>query len=195
MRDTEVGVQRERWLAAAMTAAGGAVIGLALIQRWNPQEMSPGVEGALIAGFFGPMLALLDGLRFSRTLALAVPVWIIQLVACAAVSGPVVAVVGLEMVALGGFGLLLAQAKPRRRAEAQRGRGISTFAPEAKKMTSRHSAESGYDVHARGLPGWVSGDSQTIEEPRVFPSGLRVDRHSRAVIQRTLASSMRVGNL
>jgi hypothetical protein len=108
MDGTEVGTARDRWLAAAMMAAGGAVIGLALFQRWDPRQMNPGIEGALTAGFFGPALALLGGLRFSSTLQLAVPIWIIQLFACAAVSGPVVAVLGLEMVALGGFGVLLA---------------------------------------------------------------------------------------
>ena len=107
MADPEVGGERDRWLAAAMTAAGGAVIGLALFRRWDPHEMSPGAEGALTAAILGPMLALLHGLRFSRVLLLAVPIWILQLLACAAVSSPAVAPLGLELVALGGFGVVL----------------------------------------------------------------------------------------
>ena len=69
--------------------------------------MNPGVEGALTVGILGPMLLLLEGLRFSEMLKAAVPIWIIQFAACAAVSGPAIAGLGIELCVIGMIGVLI----------------------------------------------------------------------------------------
>jgi hypothetical protein len=107
MVETGIRGERDSWLAPALLAVGVAALGYALRMRWNPQEMNPGVEGALTVGIFGPMLLLFEGLSFGDMLKAAVPIWIIQFITCSAVGGPAVAGLGIELCTLGAIGLVL----------------------------------------------------------------------------------------
>ena len=118
----ERGIREERgaWIPAALLIAGAVALGYALLHGWNAQEMNPGVEGALTVGVFAPMLLLLHGLRFSEMLKGAVPIWAVQFVACAAVSAPAIAGLGIELCVTGALGVLLGALTTRAPARATR---------------------------------------------------------------------------
>jgi len=102
-----------------MTVGGVAAVIVAMIQRWNPQEMNPGVEGSLTVGIVGSVLALVEGLPYTTVIKLMIPIWAIQYVTCQMVPGPSFAVLGIELIALGFFGFarhLLTSGSPRPRA-------------------------------------------------------------------------------
>ncbi len=107
MAETMVREERDRWLAPALLIAGVIALSYALLHRWNAQEMNPGVEGAVTVGVFAPMLLLLHGLGFAEMLKGAIPIWIVQFVACAAVSGPAIAGLGIDLCVIGAVGVLV----------------------------------------------------------------------------------------
>lgn len=124
----ETGTREERgaWIPAALLIAGAIALGYALLHGWSAQEMSPGVEGAITVGVFAPLLLLLHGLRFSQMLRGAAPIWAVQLVACAAVSGPAIAGLGIDLCVTGALGVLVRVLTARAPAPAAR----RTVAPE-----------------------------------------------------------------
>jgi hypothetical protein len=107
MAETGIREERAAWLSPALLIAGVVALGYALLRGWNAQQMNPGVEGAITVGVFAPMLLLLHGLRFSEMLKGAIPIWVVQFVACAAVSGPAIAGLGIELCVTGALGLLI----------------------------------------------------------------------------------------
>lgn len=102
-----------------VAAIGAGSLASALLQRWNPQDMNPGVEGTLAAGILGTVLALLEGLPYLSVLKLLVPVLAIQFVALQSAGAPVYGVLGIELIAVGFLGFLAAlrPAAPEPKAE------------------------------------------------------------------------------
>lgn len=130
MAETQVREERDRWLAPALLIAGVIAVSYALLHRWNAQEMNPGVEGAVTVGIFAPLLLLLHGLSFSEVLKGAIPIWVVQFIACAAVSGPAIAGLGIELCVTGAVGILVrAATSPSREPAAARARRTSQPAP------------------------------------------------------------------
>jgi hypothetical protein len=112
--------------------AGIVAMSYASLHRGASQDMLPGVEGAVTVGVLAPILLLLHGLRFAEMLKAALPIWAIQFVATAAVSGPAISGLGIDLLALGAIGVVLravamqASATPSRAPAASRSR---SFAP------------------------------------------------------------------
>ena len=141
MVETGIRGERDSWLAPALLIAGVVALGYAVLHRWNAQEMNPGVEGALTVGVLAPMLLLFEGLSFSEMLKAAVPIWIIQFAACAAVAGPAVAGLGIELCVVGAIGVLVrALSAPTPPVATPALRRAPRFAPrfDLLRATSRH---------------------------------------------------------
>ena len=107
MAETGIRGERDSWLAPALLLAGVAAIVFASVHAGSAQDMNPGVEGAVTVGVFAPMLLLLHGLRFSDMLKTIAPVWLIQMTATAAVNGPVVSGIGIDLCVTGAIGILM----------------------------------------------------------------------------------------
>ena len=93
----ETGSRRERdsGLAPALLIAGIAAIFFATLHAGSAPDMNPGVEGAVTAGVFAPILALLHGLSFSEMLKTVAPIWLMQIIATFAVNGGVASGIGI----------------------------------------------------------------------------------------------------
>lgn len=106
---TEAGTRRahDSWLAPALLIAGIVAMSYASLRHGASQDMLPGVEGAVTVGVLAPILLLLHGLGFARMLQAAIPIWIIQFVAIAAVSGPAIFGLGIDLLAIGAIGVVL----------------------------------------------------------------------------------------
>lgn len=141
---TETGTRRahEAWLSPALLIAGIVAMSYASLHRGASQDMLPGVEGAVTVGVLAPILLLLHGLRFAEMLKAAIPIWIIQFVATAAVSGPAISGLGIDLLALGAIGVVL-------RAVATQASAPPSKAPAASRSRSRSFAPS-FDM-ARSL--------------------------------------------
>jgi hypothetical protein len=103
------GIRRETdsWLAPALLVAGVIAVGYGMMfHAPGSQDMNPGVEGAVTVGVFAPMLLLLHGLGFTEMLKVVVPIWALQLVATAAVSGPIASSLGINLCTTGAIGIL-----------------------------------------------------------------------------------------
>lgn len=129
---TQAGTRRARetWLAPALLIAGIVAMSYASLHRGASQDMLPGVEGAVTVGVLAPILALLHGLRFAEMLKAAIPIWTIQFVATAAVSGPAISGLGIDLLALGAIGVVL-------RAVALQASAAPSRAPAASRERSR----------------------------------------------------------
>ncbi len=102
-------------LAVAVTIAGGLALFIALRQRWNPSDLSPGIEGALTTTVTAFIMTLLHRLEFPRVIAVNAPLLAILYVACALGGSPAVGLgmVGIQCVIMGFVGLALAFREPR----------------------------------------------------------------------------------
>lgn len=107
MAETGIRVERDSWLAPGLLLLGVAAILYATLHADRAQDMNPGLEGAVTAGVLAPVLLLIHGLRFSEMLKTVAPIWLLQLVATAAVSGPVVAGLGIDLCVTGAVGILI----------------------------------------------------------------------------------------
>ncbi len=99
-------------LPVVVAASGGAGLTFAMLQRWNPQDMNPGVEGCLATGILGGLLAVSQGLPFQHVLALYIPLLGIQFSVLRSVNAPAFGVLGIELIALGLFGVVSALLAP-----------------------------------------------------------------------------------
>lgn len=104
---------KDLYAALGATVVGGLFLFLALHAKWNPQEMSPGIEGTLCAGVMGTVLALLAKMDYRLALWLSAPVMLVEYAACAFAGGPAVGVVALHLIIAGFIGLALALREPR----------------------------------------------------------------------------------
>jgi hypothetical protein len=102
-------------LAVAVTIAGGVAMALALRQRWNPSDLSPGVEGAITTTVTGFLMTLLHKVDYPRTIAINAPLVAILYAACLLGGSHAVGLgmAGLQCVIMGFVGLALAFREPR----------------------------------------------------------------------------------
>ncbi len=95
------------WVRAALREPGALVL-------------LPGAEGCLTAGIIGVLLALLHGIPYrTALLSVAAPLVLVQVLASELAGSSFLPVVGIELTALGLFGLPLSRL-PRRRPAAAR---------------------------------------------------------------------------
>ena len=118
MAETGIRGERDSWLAPGLLLAGVAAILYATLHADRAQDMNPGVEGAVTAGVLAPMLLLVHGLRFSEMLKAVAPIWLLQVTATAAVSGPVVSGLGIDLCLTGAVGILIHVLASRKSATA-----------------------------------------------------------------------------
>lgn len=140
MADEQVRGERDRWLAPALLIAGVIALSYALLHRWNAQEMNPGVEGAVTVGVFAPMLLLLHGLGFAEMLKGVIPIWIVQFVTCAMVSGPAIAGLGIDLCVTGAVGILVGALVVPSRAPASPGARCTSAGTRRTTSTARASS-------------------------------------------------------
>jgi hypothetical protein len=102
-------------LAVAVTIAGGLAMVLALRQRWNPSDLSPGIEGAITTTVTGFLMTLLHKVDYPRTIAINAPLVAILYAACLLGGSHAVGLgmAGLQCVIMGFVGLALAFREPR----------------------------------------------------------------------------------
>jgi hypothetical protein len=98
------------WLSLALLVSGSALAIGAVMRNPNALAMLPGVDGCLTAGVVGVLLALLEGIPYRATvLFLAAPIAAVQLAATKAIGVNFFPMLGLEMAAVGLFGLPLSR--------------------------------------------------------------------------------------
>ena len=95
-------------LAAAMTLVGLVGMTYASLTMRQPFAMLPGMDGALTAGVLGFGFALLHGLRYRDVVRMLVPVVGVQIAGCIVHHESIIAIIGLELVVVGGIGVVLA---------------------------------------------------------------------------------------
>lgn len=102
-------------LSVAVTVLGGAALLVALRMRWNPGDLSPGIEGAITTTVTGFVMVMLHGVDYPRNVAINVPMIVMLYLACALTTTPAVGVgmVGAQLVLMGFVGLALALREPR----------------------------------------------------------------------------------
>lgn len=93
-------------LGLLVTAAGTVTLLVALVKDRGALAMSPGVEGCLTAGIVAIALALSEGLSYSTCLMAVLPVAFAQYLGCRAAGESALAVLGLEGLIIGLFGLV-----------------------------------------------------------------------------------------
>jgi len=108
MKAAATSKNRDRIIALALTSIGA--IGLILTLRVQPHalDLNPGVEGCLTTGIVGMLLALLEGVPYTRVILLSLPVALLQWITCRIVGAPALAVLALEAIVAGFFGVVLA---------------------------------------------------------------------------------------
>jgi hypothetical protein len=117
-------------LGGTLSLVGAASVVVALLQRFRPMEMNPGVEGSLTVVALAPIVALAHGLSYRATLKLMAPILLIQAFTLAYVAAPVFAVLGLELFITGALGVLCSLRAPAGVAEpAAAVRGPAAGAP------------------------------------------------------------------
>jgi hypothetical protein len=140
MAETGTRTARDSWLAPALLIAGVVAMGYASLHRGGSQDMLPGIEGAVTVGVLAPILLLLHGLGFAEMLKAAIPIWIVQFVATAAVGGPAISGLGIDLTAIGAIGVVV-------RAIAM----VSSAAPSPALAPSRSRSRPRPDAPSYGL--------------------------------------------
>ena len=96
---------KQALVGAFFTVAGVAAIVTAPILDKSAFIMSPGLEGSLTAGVVGLGLAVVGGVSYLTTAAIALPIFIAQYLGCRGSGEPALAMLGLEALMLGLAGL------------------------------------------------------------------------------------------
>ncbi|WP_437579390.1 hypothetical protein [Sorangium sp. So ce887] len=106
---------------ALLLLGSGALLWIrAALRDSDALVLLPGAEGCLTAGIVGVLLALLHGIPYrTALLSIAAPLVLVQVLASELAGSSFLPVVGIELTALGLFGLPLSRL-PRRRAAATR---------------------------------------------------------------------------
>jgi hypothetical protein len=97
---------RQALVGSSLAAVGAAVLLVACLRDQSALSMSPGLEGCLTVGVVGVALALSEGIAYATAVAITLPVLLLQFVACRAAGEPVLAMLGLEGLVIGLFGLI-----------------------------------------------------------------------------------------
>ncbi|AGP35111.1 hypothetical protein SCE1572_11675 [Sorangium cellulosum So0157-2] len=106
---------------ALLLLGSGALLWIrAALRTPSALALLPGADGCLTAGIVGVLLALLHGIPYRTALvSLAAPLVLVQVVASELAGSSFLPVLGIELTALGLFGLPLSRL-PRRRPAASR---------------------------------------------------------------------------
>jgi hypothetical protein len=113
------------------TVAGALSLVIAPLRDKSAFVMSPGLEGCLTAGVVGLALAILGGVGYRATAALALPIFLAQYLGCRGSGEPALATLGIEALMLGLLGIVMApreakaipsEAAQNRAAKSSRGR-------------------------------------------------------------------------
>jgi hypothetical protein len=97
---------RRALIGSSLAAVGAAVLLVAHLRDQSALSMSPGLEGCLTVGVVGAALALSEGIAYATVVAITLPVLLLQFVACRAAGEPALAMLGLEGLVIGLFGLI-----------------------------------------------------------------------------------------
>lgn len=99
-------------LALTSTLVGGLCLYFALRGGWKPQDMNPGVEGALGAGVIGTTLAVAQPMEFWRALLFSAPLLVIEVLAVRYAEGPALGIAALHLIIVGFVGLAIGLREP-----------------------------------------------------------------------------------
>lgn len=91
-----------------LIVVGAVALIIAPMRDKSAFVMSPGLEGCLTAGVVGLALAILGGVGYRTTVALALPIFLAQYLGCRGSGEPVLATLGLEALLLGLLGIVMA---------------------------------------------------------------------------------------
>jgi hypothetical protein len=92
-------------VGSVFSVVGAAAVAIAPAVDKSAFVMSPGLEGCLTAGVVGFALAILGGVGYLTTAAIALPIFLAQYLGCRGAGEPVLATLGLEALMLGLVGL------------------------------------------------------------------------------------------
>lgn len=99
-------------LALGATLVGGLCLYFALRGGWKPQDMNPGVEGALGAGVLGTTLAVAQPMEYWRAALFSAPLLLIEIVAVRYAGGPALGIAALHLIIVGFVGLAIGLREP-----------------------------------------------------------------------------------
>ncbi|NUQ74003.1 MAG: hypothetical protein HUU21_10645 [Polyangiaceae bacterium] len=117
--------------------AGAIALIIAPLRDKSAFVMSPGLEGCLTAGVVGLALAILGGIGYRGTVALALPIFVAQFLGCRGSGEPVLATLGLEALMLGLLGIVMTP----REVPAQEAPSIQAAPTPAAKSSRRRRAQ------------------------------------------------------
>jgi hypothetical protein len=104
---------KQATVGSLFTVAGAFALVIATLRDKGAFVMSPGLEGCLTAGVVGLALAILGGVGYRTTVALALPIFLAQYLGCRGSGEPVLATLGLEALMLGLLGIVMAPREAR----------------------------------------------------------------------------------
>ena len=114
---------RQIVIGVALAVAGSGALFAALLHNKMALTMTPGVEGSLIAAVVGVALALSEGVAYTTVVMTAIPIFIMQYLACRSVGEPSLALLGLQGVIVGLVGLIAPARSAARSRSAPRSQG------------------------------------------------------------------------
>ena len=93
-------------ISAVLAAAGAVALAGALLRDRSALAMGTGVEGSLTACVVGIALALSEGVAFATAASMALPIFLMQWLACRNAGEPALGMLGLEGILIGLLGLI-----------------------------------------------------------------------------------------
>ncbi|HZF50018.1 MAG TPA: hypothetical protein VE093_15270 [Polyangiaceae bacterium] len=133
-------MQNRRWpgsmqgiVGVLFTVGGAAALLVAPLRDKSAFVMSPGLEGCLTAGVVGLALALAGGAGYLATALLALPILLVQLLACQGSGEPALATLGIEALMLGILGFVMTP-RPAPVGEAPARKRAATAPPARSSM-------------------------------------------------------------
>lgn len=101
-------------LALGMLLLGATGALTATFYQPHPFSMEAGMDGCLVVGLVAMLLAMVEGLRWRKAVAVLTPVFAVQVVACYRYRVSPIAVMGLEAMIVGALGALSELVRRRR---------------------------------------------------------------------------------
>jgi hypothetical protein len=87
-------------------AGAAALLFVSVRGKGSALIMGPGLEGGLTVGVMAIVLALLHGVNYLNTVAITLPIFVLQYVGCRAAGEPSLGMFAIEWLALGLYGLV-----------------------------------------------------------------------------------------